>query len=334
MAMLSAGAKGETLKQIKKSLFFPPSLTLQAEYKKILPSLRSTKDFTIDIANKLFVKKEFSIKQDFKRILIESFQSNIEDIDFIDSNAAANSINGWVAEITKDKIKNLIAPSMINEDTRLVLVNAIYFKSNWATKFNKASPTQFQVSTSSSVEVPMMRKSDTLFYASLGTLSSTMVELPYKGDRIVMQVLLPDSNFGLQDLEEKLSHVDVHELFRNEKRKRKVSIELPKFTQETTLQLNEDLKKLGLKNMFSNNADFSGITDEEGLKVSHVVQKAFIEVDEEGTVAAAATAVLLKTKSLPSKFPKFIADHPFIFYLRDKESGILLFQGRVINPLK
>ena len=149
-----------------------------------------------------------------------------------------------------------------------------------------------------------------------------------------MQVLLPDSKFGLQDLEEKLAHVEVHELFRNEKRKRKVSIGLPKFTQETTLPLNEDLQKLGLKNMFSNNADFSGITDEEGLKVSHVVQKAFIEVDEEGTVAAAATAAVLKTKSLPPKIPKFIADHPFIFYLRDKESGILLFQGRVINPLK
>ena len=243
---------------------------------------------------------------------------------------------------------------MINEDTRLVLVNAIYFKSKWATKFDKARPSKFHVSTSSSVKVPMMRKSDTLFYASLGTLYSTMVELPYKGDRIVMQVLLPNSKFGLQDLEEKLAHVDVHDLFKAKQRKRIVSIRLPKFTQDTILPLKEDLKKLGLKNMFSNKADFSGRTDKEGLKVSHVVQKAFIEVDEKGTKAAAASAVAWIAQSSPSRvhyspsplsthkkvFPisyissKFNADHPFIFYLRDKESGMVLFQGRVINPLK
>jgi len=167
---------------------------------------------------------------------------------------------------------------------------------------------------------------------TLDTLSSTMIELPYKGDRFVMQVLLPNTKFGLEDLEDKLENVDIHNLFEKGKRNITVSISLPKFKQETRIELNEDLKKLGMRRMFSN-ADLSGIDGGRTLYVSDVVQKALIEVDEEGTVAAAATAVLIKTRSAP-RHVQFMADHPFIFYLKDKETGILLFQGRIINPLK
>merc|ERR1719193_60521 len=179
---------------------------------------------------------------------------------------------------------------------------------------------KYHISPYSSVDAPMMKKIDEVFYASLDSLSSTMIELPYKGDRIVMQVLLPNTRYGLVDVEDKLKNVDIQELFEKQ--------------QEKTVQLNKHLSILGLNNMFSPLADFSGITDERGLHVSHVVQKAFIEVNEEGTEAAAATGSLAVAFSSPVHQSFFIADHPFIFYLRDKETGMLLFQGRVINPLK
>merc|ERR1719233_1796706 len=334
MAMLNTGARGQTLDQIKKGLFFPPSPTLQAEYRNIIPSIRSTEDFTIEIANNVFVNKNFSILRNFKEILRNSFHSNIQDMDFEDPKAAADIINDWVEDRTRDKIQDLIQQDMIDEDTRMVLVNAIYFKSNWAKKFERTEPMKYHIKPSSSVDVPMMKKTDEIFYASLDSLSSTMIELPYKGDRIVMQVLLPKSKYGLVDVEEKLKNLDIHELFEKEKEKTEVIIGLPKFKQENTVQLNKQLSMLGLNNMFSPFADFSGITNERGLHVSQAVQKAFIEVNEEGTEAAAATGLAAVAFSSPLHQSFFIADHPFIFYLRDEDTGILLFQGRVINPLK
>jgi len=332
--MLSTGARGETLKQIEKGLFFPRSHILQA--KNIIPAIRSTDDFTIKIANKVFVNKNFSILRDFQEILRKSFHSDIKNMDFGNSEWAADTINNWVEDRTRNKIKDLIQPEMITEGTSIVLVNAIYFKSNWAKKFDRTEPMKFQISPSSNTDVPMMRKTDNVFYASLDTLTSTMIELPYKGDRIVMQVLLPNTKYVLEDLEDKLKDVDIHELFEKEKVKTEVIVGLPKFKQENSMKLKKELSKLGCKNMFSAGlADFSGITSEKGLYVSHVVQKAFIEVNEEGTEAAAATGAVAVAYSSSFVYKhSFTADHPFIFFLRDKISGIVLFQGRVINPLK
>jgi len=330
--MLGFGARGETLRQIEKVLLLPPSHTLQAEYKNIIPAIGSTDDFTLEMANKLFVKRNFPILVDYQKMLRQFFGSDIKTMDFEDSEAAADTINDWVEERTKDKIKDLIQPDMIDEDTSLVLVSAIYFKSNWAKKFDRTELMKFQISPSSNVEVPMMKKTENIFYASLDSLASNMIELPYKGDRIVMQVLLPHKTYGLEDLEDKLKDVDITELFEKEKEKGEVIIGLPKFKQENTMQLKKELSNLGLKNMFSGLADFSGITEEKELYVSHVVQKAFIEVNEEGTEAAAATGSYGYGSAVYQ--PWFLADHPFIFYLSDKETGILLFQGRVSNPLK
>jgi len=344
MAMLSAGARGETLKQIKEVLFFPPLPTLQAEYKNILPEIKSTGDFTVETANKLFAKKNFSIMRDFQETLNNTFHSGIQNIDVGEPKAAAEKINNWVEEMTKNKIKNLIDESMINMDTRLILVNAIYFKSDWSKEFKNSPKMIFKVSCSSKVKVPMMTKRDEVFFANLDNLSSTMIELPYKGDRMVMQILLPTSKTcgpsnkrkgGLEDLEEKLKDNNINELFDKEKKKTKLIIHLPRFKLEADLKLKKDLKKLGLMNMFlGGTADFSGITKNEALYVSDVVQKTFIEVGEKGTEAAAATAALPILWKSGSMLPTFRAVHPFIFYLRDKESGMLLFQGRVINPLE
>lgn len=166
--------------------------------------------------------------RDFQEILNDTFYSGIQNIEVGEPKAAAEKINNWVEEMTKNKIKNLIDESMINENTRLILVNAIYFKSDWAKEFEKSPEMIFNVSCSSQVKVPMMTKRDEVFFANLDNLSSTMIELPYKGDRIVMQILLPTSkrcspsnktNNGLEDLEEKLKDNDINELFDKEKRR-------------------------------------------------------------------------------------------------------------------
>ena len=168
-------------------------------------------------------------------------------------------------------VENLFTTSKIDEKTRLVLVNAIYFKSNWAVEFKDAVDNYFKVSSTLRVKVPMMQKDDEVFYAELNSLSSRMIEIPYKGGRIVMQVLLPGyrRQIDLEELENNLRYVAIHELFEKEKKKRAVDIRLPKFKIETTLQLDKDLKKLGLKKMFSAGADFSGITDDEGIRAEN-----------------------------------------------------------------
>ena len=184
----------------------------------------------------------------------------------------------------------------------------------------------------------MMIKTRKFPMAYMKPLASTMVELPYNGDRIVMQLLLPEERYGLRELEEKLTSNNVHEMFKIASSETEVRMQLPKFKLEQTIPLKDHLAALGMKDMFTpGEADFSGIDGTRELFVSTVVQKAFIEVNEGGSEAAAATAVIMVECMSPNpKFDmieEFIADHPFIFYLRDKTTDMLLFQGRVVNPV-
>jgi len=335
MAMMSVGARKRTLKQISDALFFPSSPVLLAGYKKLIPALAPNKDFTLETANSLFVMKGFPISKDFQTSLSNNFHSKVNVVDFSKSKAAAKEINSWVEKTTRNKIKELIDESMVNANTALILVNALYFKSNWAKNFEKAEPKKFFISPSKSIKVPMMSKEDFVYIAKLASLSSSMVELPYKGNKVTMQVLLPDKKGGLEDLEEKLKTVNINDIFEKEKQQMDLDIQLPKFKLKSTFELKEPLTTLGMGDMFSElTADFSGITTANKLFVSFVVQKAFIEVDEKGSEAAAASAVGFSFESAAPPPEPFVADHPFIFFLRHKESGMLLFQGRVTNPLK
>jgi len=335
MAMVSAGAGGNTLEQIRTGLSFPSPSSLQLGYQDTIPALRSTDNFTLEAANTVFAMKDFSVLPEYQELLHRSFHASIQSVDFGDSHAAARMINNWVEKMTRDKIKHLIKADMLNALTRLVLVNAIYFKGDWASKFDpKMTKDQdFSVSPSITVKVPMMMQERKFNWAYLETLASSMVELPYKGDRIVMQVLLPGERHGLQDLENKLKSQNVQELFEKESYETKVNIQLPKFKLEKSIPLTEHLTTLGMKDMFTEgSADFSAIDGTKQLFVSNVIQKAFIEVNEEGSEAAAATGAVMMMRSMPAPPEQFVADHPFIFFLRDKTTGMLLFQGRVANP--
>jgi serpin B len=245
-------------------------------------------------------------------------------------------INDWVETVTREKIMDLIKPDMLNANTRLVLVNAIYFKGDWQKKFDPKFTSQedFHLRDGSTKKVPMMQQTiDKAQFAILDSLGATMVELPYKGDRIVMQVLLPEAG-GLPQLEEKLRTAgDLLELWDDAKGTEKVKVTLPKFKLEQTIPLTKHLQALGMSDMFDyRKADFSAIDGTRGLYVSTVIQKAFIEVNEEGSEAAAATGAVMMMRSMPSPPEAFRADRPFLFFLRDKLTGMLLFQGRVEDP--
>ena len=244
-------------------------------------------------------------------------------------------INEWVDAKTGGKIKNLVNKDCVNEFTRLILVNAIYFKGDWNLKFNKnlTKEADFHVSESETVKVQMMfMKKAELLYGVDDNLCCQVLELPYLGKSLSMVVLLPDlSETTLEKMEEKLTpdvlrslHVHAKEVF----------AWLPRFKLEIDFNLNDKLQDLGIKNLFLEGlADLSGIDGKKDLSVSSVLHKAFIEVNEEGSEAAAATAVVITLRcALPVMTPEFRADHPFVFFIQDSRTKSILFYGRVIKP--
>jgi serpin B len=234
---------------------------------------------------------------------------------------------------TNEKIKDLIPEGVLDDLTRLVITNAIYFKGTWVTQFDEKNTVEedFVTDTGNTVQVPMMKLEEAYFkYAETDLLQ--VVELPYQGDKVSMLILLPRDSTDLSPVEESLT-LDNLSLWKNSLRNQTVTVEIPKFNVETEYTLNELLIDLGMPSAFDpSSADLSGITEQEELYIAAALHKAFVEVNEEGTEAAAATGVVIGTTSAPI-IPLFRADHPFIFIIQDSDTGNILFMGRVSNPL-
>jgi len=254
-----------------------------------------------------------------------------------DSNAAAAVINKWVAEKTNDKIKEIVSEGDIDSLTRLILVNAIYFKGDWLTKFdiNGTRDDDFHISANESVKVKMMNMKSKFFYGVSSELNAQAIELPYAGESLSMVILLPDRATTLSQLEEKLTSDDL--AFVKEKFSmslQEVSLFLPRFSLDEQLGLDKVLKDMGMRDLFSGGAaDLSGIDGSKELYVSRVLHHAVVEVNEEGTEAAAATAVVFMLRSLGG--PKeniFRANRPFLFFIQDKATKSILFLGRLVKP--
>ena len=336
VAMVSTGARGNTLQQIQSAFFFKSNHSLQIGYQQIIPAIRSTDNFIMETANTIFAMEDFSLLPEYEEILTRNFHSSIQRVDFGDTVVSARMINNWVEEVTREKIKNLITKKMLSSDTRMVLISALYIKADWETKFDhkRTSEEDFFVSPAITVKSQMMKKKGDFLWANLETLACTMVELPYTGGRIVLQVLLPNEKHKIGEVEEKLMNHRIQELFEDASNYETVDIQLPKFKLEQTINLKNHLVTLGVKDMFMPGlADFSGIDGTRQLCVSRVLQKAYFEITEDGTEAAAATAVImfgLCAQPPPSK--QFVANHPFIFFMRDRTTDMLLFTGKMANP--
>ncbi|XP_062130988.1 serine protease inhibitor 42Dd-like isoform X2 [Drosophila sulfurigaster albostrigata] len=334
-AMARMGAKGKTAAQLDRGLklISNDESQIAESFHEVLAAYE--KSSILHIANKIYIKAGYQLRDKFSSIIFKKFLSAVEPIDFMDVRAA-DQINSWVALRTNNLIKKIVDSSTLTASTRLLLINAIHFKGNWVHQFPKIHTRNepFYGNTVKSIDVPMMNLEKRFRYATLDNLDATALELPYKDSDLSMLIVLPNSNTGLPQLETKLRITPLSQIT-EELDWRDVIVKLPKFKSEFEVELKNTFKQLGMSDMFSSNADFSRmITTSERLKVSKIIHKAVIEVNEKGTEAAASTASIIVGFSLPSmpREPKrFYADHPFNYYIINKQS-IVLFAGKLINP--
>ncbi len=341
LAMTYASARNDTERQMAQVFHFTQDQaglhSSFGELQRRLGEAGKQKGIELSIANALWTQKGQAFVPGFLDIAKGEYQANINQVDFkTGAEAARKEINGWVAQKTKDKIQDILSPGSLNDLTRLVLANAIYFKGVWAKRFDKPSTfTQpFHVSTASQVDAPLMHHLDHVLYMENSEFQA--VELPYSSNELSMVILLPRQVGGCGQLETRLSP-DLLSRSLSQMKVQEVEIFLPRFKLESAFDLHAALTKMGMADAFGPKADFSGIDGTRLLYISGVFHKAWGEVNEEGTEAAAATVVAVRTlgfhKPEPPP-PTFRADHPFIFFIRDTHSGSLLFLGRLEQPVQ
>nr|5CE0_A Chain A, Native conserpin with Z-variant (E342K) [synthetic construct]5CE0_B Chain B, Native conserpin with Z-variant (E342K) [synthetic construct] len=323
LAMLSLGAKGDTHTQILEGLGFNSEADIHQGFQHLLQTLNRPKGLQLKTANGLFVDKSLKLLDSFLEDSKKLYQAEAFSVDF-DPEEAKKQINDWVEKQTNGKIKDLLKD--LDSDTVLVLVNAIYFKGKWKKPFDPENTKEedFHVDEKTTVKVPMMSQKGKFYYYHDDELSCKVLELPYKGNASML-IILPDEG-GLQHLEQSLTPETLSKWLKSLTR-RSVELYLPKFKIEGTYDLKEVLSNLGITDLFSPGADLSGITEEK-LYVSKAVHKAVLEVNKEGTEAAAATGVEI----VPRSPPEFKADRPFLFLIRENKTGSILFMGKVVNP--
>lgn len=345
LAMTYMGARGKTAAQLNKALHWEglPQDKLHSEEKVFLAVLQESnaKGNEVQAANRLFVQKDFNLVQDFVKGTKKFYGAEIALVDYQeDAEGARREVNKWVEEQTKQKIKNLIAEGVFNNLTRLTLVNAIYFKGFWQNQFNEKATydQEFFSSESEKMKVKMMHLTARFKHVrDAGKLSCQVLEMPYQGKELSMIVLLPHEIQGLAKLEEELTNDKLDEVIESLSKvyPEEVEVSLPRFKFTQEFHLNNILAKMGATDMFSEfDADFTGIAPAHAkLYVSHVIHKAFVEVNEKGTEAAAATAVVMNVRAAcVMEPPVFRADHPFLFLIYHKKSRAILFMGRLIKP--
>lgn len=331
LAMTASGAKGATRDEMAKVLTIPADDKLLASGDLGRYYTRPRKDFELSVANALWGRKGFPWREEWLGLQKDRFASGFHEADFAGSpDGERKRINKWVEDQTRERIKDLLLPGQVNANTTMVLTNAVYFKAKWVTQFDpkKTRKTPFHLADNTTVEVPMMYGSVKCGYARRAD-GTTMVELPYQGGELSMVVILPKPSVELSAVEKQLTPKVLAEWLGQLKDQAAHEVHLPRFKLETRYELPEHLVALGMKKAFTPGADFTGMATESPGWIQQVTHKGFVEVNEEGTEAAAATAVALGDSKFP---PPFFADHPFLFLIRDTQRGTILFMGRVEKP--
>jgi serpin B len=340
LAMTYGGARGETEKQMAKALNFTLSQDrlhpVFAALEAALVNVQKKGKVQLTVANSLWPQKEYPFLAEYLDLCQKHYGVTITPVDYKGATEAARKqIDDWVEAKTEKKIQNLIKPGVLTVDTRLVLANAIYFKGNWSIQFDPKHTAEqpFHIASGKDAKCQLMYRRGLVAYGETPELQ--VLELPYAGDDLAMIILLPRKIDGINGLEERLTAVNLQKWIQG-LQQQKVVVQLPKFKTTSEFSLKDKLMTLGMTDAFNlNRADLSGMGGKPGdLFISAVVHKAFVDVNEEGTEAAAATAVVTTEKAASHEEPPrvFRADHPFLFLIVDKTTGSLLFMGRVMEP--
>lgn len=337
LAMTYAGARGNTAKQMAAVLHLPNIDTLHKDFGTFIDELNGTDDgkprgYELSTANALWGQTGADFLPAFTSLMKSNYGAGLMEVNFAtNTEDARKTINAWVEKKTRDKIKDLLAPRVLTPDTTLVLTNAIYFKGTWAAKFEKAATRNepFHFSASAESKVPMMHRTGEYGYMEGADFQA--LKLGYAGGDLSMTILLPRDVDGLSRLENDLP-AKLPQLsgpFDN----RQVDLSMPRFQMTRAFDLSRVLQSMGMVDAFAA-ADFSGMTGRRDFHISAVIHKAFVDVNEEGTEAAAATAVIMTRSVMVEPIPPvlFRADHPFLFFIRDEKSGAILFIGRLTKP--
>ena len=334
LAMTYEGAKGQTAEEMKSVFYFPENNILRSNFAAIYNNInKGAQDYELKTGNALWVQQDFPFLGEYISRVEKYYGGKAANLDFIkETEQSRQTINSFIEKQTNNKIKDLIPAGFLDTTTRLVLTNAIYFKGIWEWEFDVSNTREedFKISSDNIVKTSMMNMEPNkakFNYADMGDLQ--ILELPYKGDKISMLVLLPAENLDV--IESALTAEKLNEYKSKMEETKLDAISLPKFEFDTKYFMKDTLSALGMPTAFSDIADFSGMTGKKDLFISFVIHQAYVNVDEKGTEAAAATAVGMKlTAVMPSNI--FRADHPFIFLIQEKSTGNILFMGKVINP--
>ena len=340
LAMTYEGAKGNTASEMADILEIPQDNESFHNYvQNIYAYLNQNDLYTISTANALWIRENYDLLDTYLSIIETEYHASSQSINFSNPVEASHIINQWVENNTNNLIKDLVPPEAIDPFLcRLILTNAIYFKGTWSVQFDEANTTErdFELDTGQIKKVPTMTLIDTQEkFNYTENERFQLLELPYAGNDVSMILALPKDQTNLSTVIASVNETIYNSWFDTMER-REVDIYLPKFKIETpVLNLNSNLQSLGIQEAFGMDADFSGITGNKELRISDVLHKAYIDVNEEGTEAAAATAVIMELKSVNGESnPRvvFNCDHPFLFMIQHKETGTILFMGTVEDP--
>ncbi|KAK0162044.1 hypothetical protein PV327_008414 [Microctonus hyperodae] len=337
LSMTAHGAAGNTEQQMRTSLHLPNDRAIGLRgFQSLFETLNSVTNVQLSLANKIFVSKDLEVKDNFLNVTANSFKSGVENLDFTNTQVASKKINNWCEEKTKNLIKDVIKPDDLI-DAAMVLVNAVYFKGTWEKKFDPSNTFNktFYINENTTHDVLMMRQRNKLNYGELSELDAIFVELPYKSenenDSTSMFIICPNQINGLEKAQNNIEKIDFKQLH-DQHQMTEIRLFMPKFKIESTMDLKPVLKKMGMTDMF-NNADFSEISNTP-LSVAKVIQKAFIEVNEEGSEAAAITAAIhmVRTSAFLRPEPLELSiDRPFIYAIYHAPTNSILFQGHILQ---
>ena len=341
-AMAYAGARGQTATQMASVLHFTlPDAQLHPAIGALLAGMNAEhKGYTLHVADALWAQQDANFLESYLKLVQTDYGAGFHRVNFkVSPEAVRTTINQWVEQQTNDKIQNLIGPGVLTPATRLVLTNAIYFKGDWLDQFEKSDTEneEFHLSTTQSVKTSLMHRSGRYRYYDGGTFQE--LELPYKGNELSMVVLLPKQIAGLPALEQSLTAAAASEWIQKLEPADKVILTFPRFTMTQQLELSSMLSRMGMPQAFTDAANFSGMDGKPDFTISAAIHKAYIDVSETGTEAAAATSIIMRSTAARMPMPEpppivFRADHPFLFLIRDNQSGAILFMGRVTDPTK